>query len=37
VITCSFPCGKWLHMIGACARPGCELCKRGEEKGHGID
>jgi len=21
VITCSFPCGKWLH-------PGCELCKR---------
>jgi hypothetical protein len=28
VITCSFPCGKWLHMIGAHASPGCELCKR---------
>jgi hypothetical protein len=28
VITCSFPCGKWLHMIGARASPGCELCKR---------
>jgi hypothetical protein len=25
---CSFPCGKWLHMIGARANPGCELCKR---------
>jgi hypothetical protein len=28
VITCSFLCGKWLHMIGARASPGCELCKR---------
>jgi hypothetical protein len=28
VITCSFPCGKWLHMIGARASPGCEICKR---------
>ena len=27
-ITCSFPCGKWLHMIGARASPKCELCKR---------
>jgi hypothetical protein len=28
VITSSFPRGKWLHMIGARASPGCELCKR---------
>ncbi len=28
VITCSFQCGKWLHMIGARASTGCELCKR---------
>jgi hypothetical protein len=28
VITRSIPCGKWLHMIGARASPGCELCKR---------
>ena len=28
VITCTFPCGKWLHMIRARASPGCELCKR---------
>jgi hypothetical protein len=28
VITCSFPCGKWLHIIGARPSPGCELCKR---------
>jgi hypothetical protein len=28
VITCSFPCGKWMHMIGARASQGCELCKR---------
>ena len=28
VITGSFPCGKWLHMIKARASPGCELCKR---------
>jgi hypothetical protein len=25
VIACSFPCGKWLHMIGARASPRCEL------------
>ena len=34
VITCSFPCGKWLHMIGARASPRCELCKR--ERGMGL-
>jgi ribonuclease HI len=28
VITCSFPCGEWLHMIGARASPRCELCRR---------
>ena len=28
VISCSFPCGKWLHMIGARTSPGFELCKR---------
>ena len=28
VITCSFPCGKGLHMIGARASLGCELCRR---------
>ena len=28
VISCLFPCGKWLHMIGARTSPGCELCKR---------
>jgi hypothetical protein len=28
VITCSFPCGKWLHRIGVRKSPGCELCKR---------
>jgi ribonuclease HI len=33
VITCSFPCGKWLHMIEARASPSCELCKR--ERGQG--
>ncbi len=27
VITCSFPCGKWLHRIGVRKSPGCELCK----------
>jgi hypothetical protein len=27
VITCSFPCGKWLHRIGVRTSPGCELCK----------
>jgi hypothetical protein len=31
VITCSFPCGKWLHMIRARASSRCELC-RGERK-----
>ncbi len=34
VISCSSPCGKWLHMIGARASPGCELCKR--ERGMGL-
>ena len=28
VITCSFPCVKWMHMIGARASPRCQLCKR---------
>ena len=28
VITCSFPCGKWLHMIGVRASSGFELCRR---------
>jgi hypothetical protein len=28
VITCSFRCGKWLHMIEARASPRCELCRR---------
>jgi hypothetical protein len=32
VITCSFPCGKWLHKIGVRASPGCELCKRERRK-----
>jgi hypothetical protein len=32
VITCSFPCRKWLHMIGARASPGCELFKRERRK-----
>jgi hypothetical protein len=32
VITCSFPRGKWLHMIGTRASPGCELCKRARNK-----
>ena len=27
VISCSFPCGKWLHVISARKSPGCELCK----------
>jgi hypothetical protein len=31
VITCSFPCGQWLHMIGARASPRCELCTRERE------
>ena len=33
VITCSFPCGKWLHMIGARSSPRCELCRREERHG----
>lgn len=28
VITSSFPCGKWLHKIGARSSPKCELCMR---------
>ena len=38
VITCSFPCGKWLHMIGAGASPRCELCRREREtRGASVD
>jgi len=38
VITCSFPCGQWLHMIGARANPRCELCRREREtRGASID
>ena len=38
VITCSFPCGQWLHMIGARASPRCEFCKREREtRGASID
>ena len=38
VITCSFPCGKWLHRIGARASPKCELCRREREaRGASID
>jgi len=33
VIKCSFPCGKWLHMIGSRASPRRELCRR--ERRHG--
>jgi len=32
VITCSSPCGKWLHRIGVRKSPGCELCKRERRK-----
>jgi len=32
VITCSFPCGKWLYRIGVRTSPGCELCKRERRK-----
>jgi len=34
VITCSFPCGKWLHVIGARASPQCELCRRERRHEH---
>ena len=38
VITCSFPCGKWLHRIGSCASPKCELCRREREtRGASVD
>jgi hypothetical protein len=38
VITCSFPCGQWLHRIGARASPKCELCRREREaRGASID
>jgi hypothetical protein len=33
VITCSFPCGKWLPLIKVRTSPSCELCKR--ERGQG--
>jgi hypothetical protein len=32
VITCSFPCGKWLYRFGVRTSPGCELCKRERRK-----
>ena len=38
VITCSFPCGKWLHMIGVRKSPGCKLCslrRKAERQGVG--
>ena len=28
VITCSSPCGKWLHRIGVRKSPGCELLQK---------
>jgi len=31
-ITCSFPCGKWLHKIGVRTSPGWEFCKRERRK-----
>ena len=35
VITCSFPSGQWLHMIGARASPRCELVGgRERHEGH---
>ena len=37
VITCSFPCGKWLHMIGVRKNPGCELCRRERRKDKASD
>jgi hypothetical protein len=33
VIKCSFPYGKWLHMIKARASTNCELAKEREDKG----
>ena len=36
IITCSFPRGKWLHMVGAQASPRCELCRKlRRERRHG--
>ena len=37
VITCSFPCGKWLHMIGVRKSPGCELCRRERRQNQSSD
>jgi hypothetical protein len=37
VITCSFPCGKWLHMIDVLKNPGCELCRRERRKDKASD
>jgi hypothetical protein len=37
VITCSFPCGKWLYMIGVRKSPGCELCRRERRKDKASD
>jgi len=33
VLTCSFPCCKWLHMIKARASPSCELGRRERQQG----
>ena len=33
VTTCSFPCGKWLHMIQERESPSCELCRRERRQG----
>ena len=37
IITCSFPCGKWLHMIGVRKSPGCELCRRERRQNQSSD
>ena len=37
VITCSFPCGKWLHRICTRKSPGCELYKRERRKDTVLD
>ena len=34
VITCSFPCGKWMHRTGVLKSPGCELYKRERAERH---
>ena len=37
IITCSFPCGKWLHMIGVRKSPECELCRRERRQNQSSD